>query len=504
MAVPIDYTMGMGLRGQPMAGGLQAAVQRAPMPTGAAPTAGPRPAPMPTTMMPTSPRPTAGGILQPQGNPQTGSAQNVQDAQQQMDFFRKMLSPNGNGSLTDQEMQMIAPDAYRGLQGGIQSAANQYIGTPYGFSQGANWARPGGDPNAGWVSGQNAPMAGVDQRIADNIYNPNAYQYGGQPGMAQQEANRFGGMANDARAAGIGAQMQYQQGIGLSDQARAQQMQGLGYLQNMAQGNGPSAAQIQANQGLAAARAQQASIAAGARGGGAGIAAAQQAAANAAGGLSANAVQSNALLRANEQMNAMQQYGQQAGALRSGDYQRAQMAAGQQQFAGQQQSDFERMRQQVYQQQQGYQQAAEQQNLAREAAQRGWNLSQQQMSQANQNSWLNAGISAGSAALMAAAVMSDERAKEDVTDGDDDVDEALSKLRPRSFKYKKGLGDTPNALTGVMAQHLAASKAGSALVEKGDDGYLRVKVPHAAMLALASAARLHRRVEELEKRNARK
>src|SRR5262249_1376846 len=201
---------------------------------------------------------------------------------------------------SDADFANLYPDLYQQYSNYQNSQLNKYSSTPYGYSQGTNWSRPGGDPNAAWLSGQSDPMAGVDQRVASQIYNPNPYQYGGRAGMAEDEYNGYMGYGNDARGQQANALAQYNYGVGLSDMARGQQMQAYNLTQGLANGTGPSAAQVQMNQGLAAARAQQASIAAGARGGAAGLVAAQQAGANQAGSLSANAVQQGALLRSQE------------------------------------------------------------------------------------------------------------------------------------------------------------------------------------------------------------
>lgn len=455
---------------------------------------------------------------QQQATPDNGSQQRYEKIRA---AFQQQLAGGGMAgmpSMTEEQFAAAFPENYRLYQNSMQDAQGAYVNTPYGYSQNANWMRPGGDPNAPWASGQDAPMEGVDRRVHRDIFNPGAYEYGGRAGMAESEANRYGSLADMARfeqsmgALQYGRALEsYGQGLGMSDAARAQQLQGLGYLQNMAQGNGPTAAGIQMQQGLQAAREQQASFAANARGGGGNLAAAQAMGAQNAGNISMQGIQQAAALRAQEQMGAMQQYGQQAGALRTADYGRAQLAqqqqqlaAGQQQFGASQASQYEQYMQQVRAQQQAYQQSAEQQNLSREAAMKGWNLSQQQMDNAETSQWIQAGTAAGSAILMAAA-MSDERSKKEIEDGAEDVDEMLSKLRPKTFKYKPGLGqDEKSALTGIIAQHLGSSKAGAGAVFEGDDGYLRVKGPQAAMLALASAARLHERISKLEKGNARK
>lgn len=386
---------------QPSAAGLAPtnAVRRAPMPTAASGLAG---MPRPTQNLPAA-QPSAGA-----------SSQNAADAERAYYAYQEMKSKLAafgfDGTDPGNKYQN---DFYANSQ----NLKGQYSNTPFAYSQNTNWHRPGGDPNAPWASGQDQPMAGVDQRVAGEILNPGAYQYGGRQGMADSEVARYGGLAEAGRYAMAQGDRQYQealgqygQGIGMSDQARGNQTQALQMLQGLAQGTGPSAAQAQMARGMAQAREQQASIAANARGGGGNLAAAQAAGAQQAANISLQGLQEAGALRSQEQMAAIGAYGDQAGALRNADYARSQMslqqqslAAQQQQFGAGQASQYEQYLQAVRSQQQGYQQAQEQQNLAREAAQRGWSLDQQKIDNAETNSWLNAGIGAGSALLMAAA-----------------------------------------------------------------------------------------------------
>lgn len=112
-------------------------------------------------------------------------------------------------------------------------------------------------------------------------YNPNAFQYGGQPGVADLESSRLGLMANYAQgrdplqADYSGANAYAQQGL----ESRGQQAQMAGLMAARAQGLVPSIAQMQADRQMRQATAEQASAAASARGA-AGLALAQQ---NAAG-----------------------------------------------------------------------------------------------------------------------------------------------------------------------------------------------------------------------------
>jgi hypothetical protein len=382
---------------------------------------------------------------------------------------------------------------------------------PQQWRQEGDVKQPVGNPTTGWVNPaadpkyQQSPQNAFSNNNADFtlIRDPNAYVVGGQQGYAQGEADRYGGIAALGQMQQQGAYGQYQQAYSQQNQARQQQLAALAQVQGLANGTGPSAANAQMMQGLASARQQQASIAANARGGGAGLAAAQQAAAQQGSNIATTGAGQAATLRSQEQLGAIGQYGQMAGQLRASDFGAAQLSTAQQQQSAQQAQAYEQMKQGMLTQQSQYQQAAEQQALAREAATRGWNLQQRGQDQAQENTWINAGVSAAStAAMIGAMALSDERAKEGVSDGGADVDDAIDKLRPVNFSYKAGLGQLAGEHTGIMAQHLASSKAGSKAVMQGDDGYLRVKAPEAATLALAGLARLSQRLKKLESNHA--
>lgn len=388
-------------------------------------------------------------------------------------------NPNVNAAL--QAQQTAAQQAWAAQQG-----PNPYTGG--NIAQYGNVGRPG------W-----------DTMDPTYLMNPSAYQYGGQIGGATAEENRYQGMADQAQGRAATEYGNYQAGIGQANQARDAQMQGLGYLQNQINGIGPSVAQQQMNAGLSNARLQQASIAASARGGGANLAAAQQSGANAAAGLSGQAVQQSALLRAQEQANAINSYGTQAAGLRGADFQGAQLAAGQQQQANQQQQQWEGQRANVMQTQQGYQQNAEIQNAAREASLNGLNFQQQQANQQHSDNTAGAIMGMlGTVGMGVAMAASDERAKKDIARADADIDDAMGKLKPFSFKYKDGARFGEGEQTGIMAQHLEASRAGRGAIAELPDGTKVVKAPQAATLALAGLARLNDRLSKIEDRNARK
>jgi hypothetical protein len=104
----------------------------------------------------------------------------------------------------------------------------------------------------------------------------------------------------------------------------------------------------------------------------------------------------------------------------------------------------------------------------------------------------------GAAGTVIAA--SDENLKTDISDAGADIDEMLSNLTAKTYRYKDEAkyGEGPRA--GIMAQDLQKSKAGSALVAALPDGHLGFDVNKAVSAALASAARLNERMRKLESR----
>lgn len=71
-----------------------------------------------------------------------------------------------------------------------------------------------------------------------------------------------------------------------------------------------------------------------------------------------------------------------------------------------------------------------------------------------------------------AAMMSDEREKKDVRPAGDDLDEFMSSLDPKAFRYKdlsKG-GTAPGEQVGVMAQDLEKTKVGRTMVKNTPEG----------------------------------
>jgi hypothetical protein len=207
-----------------------------------------------------------------------------------------------------------------------QGAIDQEHNAPaYTGPAGQGWIDSNGNvtntPGPGKV---NMQRPGIDARVQGNLENPYAGYYGGKPGVAESEEGRYSDLANQARNAQA-AKMNlgfYSSDRGLELGSRGNQQTALSKYLDLANGKGPSLAQAQANYGIAQSNAQQASIAAGARGGGANLAAAQQAASNAAGSASANVIGQATMAREKEQMDALSAYGSMATAMRANDLQR--------------------------------------------------------------------------------------------------------------------------------------------------------------------------------------
>jgi hypothetical protein len=149
---------------------------------------------------------------------------------------------------------------------------------------------------------------------------PNAYQYGGRVGGAEDAAGRYAALGASAQERG-GARLI----TGPADQARAQQAQArdaqvsaLGMQQSAALGQQPSVAAIQQRQGVDAAIRSQQALAAGARGQAA-LAGAQYNAAQNTGAIQQSAVNEAAKLRAGEMAQARGAFDASSQALRSGD-----------------------------------------------------------------------------------------------------------------------------------------------------------------------------------------
>jgi hypothetical protein len=374
--------------------------------------------------------------------------------------------------------------------------------------------------------------AGIDDRPWTNVAQPSAYLYGGVPGGATNEVNRYTGLASmaDSRQAPQIAGNQYGRQFGgdmaTEASSRGNQLYGLNQLQGIIEGRGPSVAQQQQNIGLAQAMQQQRAIAASARGGGANLAAAQQAASNAAAGLSGNAFAQGGLLRAQEQSGAINNYGGLANAMRGSDQARAQLTG---QMANSQASldlqsrnandsrnlAYEQMRRGVFQDQMGARQAGEAMNagIVQQNADRSQRADEH--ADAERDKYVGAGLAAGGAVVgtmiapgagtaAGAAIgnsLSDVRAKKNIGDGAEAVRATIGAAAPYTYDYKNPK-DGQGRRIGVMAQDLERGPLGKEVVRTGPDGQKVIDGPRGLSLALASSADQEQRLRQLEARTA--
>lgn len=104
------------------------------------------------------------------------------------------------------------------------------------------------------------------------------------------------------------------------------------------------------------------------------------------------------------------------------------------------------------------------------------------------------------ASAAGAAVLSDERAKENIHAGDKDIKSFLDALQAKSYTYKDASqpGASPGAHTSVMAQDLEKSSVGKQMVMETPQGKM-VDYAKGLPAILAAQAQLNKRLEALEK-----
>jgi hypothetical protein len=297
-----------------------------------------------------------------------------------------------------------------GMAGGdkmYQDLLNQYqaknLGTPNPNDtssqyyrrdpQGQIWQTTPGSPT-GFQYGASAPAAGVDIRNWTNVDNPLAYQYGGQMGGAASEEQRYAQMGQNT------GQMNLGNYNNIAGQYGGDTNNALSMLQQRANGQGPSIADAQMQQGLSQARQAQMQQAASARGGGANLVAAEQLAGSNASQQQSASLGQAATARAQEQIGAQQAYGtlaNQAYATQGGLA--AQLAQQQAALSQQGQLAYESMRQGVFNQQLGAQQAGEAANAGAYQFGQNQNMQQQQIDNANRNALVGGLLTTGGAVL---------------------------------------------------------------------------------------------------------
>ncbi len=189
---------------------------------------------------------------------------------------------------------------------------------------------------AGYASEQGKDRFKSKDYTSDPRYDANAFEYGGAPGVAGAEQDRYDAMGRGMHYQGegyanIGAAGQNRMGVSMDPaqmaQSRDAQMSALNLQREAAMGTQPSVAAIQQNMGLQQARAAQQSMAASTRGGAMAQASANRQAMNNAATMQAGGVQQAAMLRAQEMENARAGYLGGSNALRGSDFQQAQYGA---------------------------------------------------------------------------------------------------------------------------------------------------------------------------------
>lgn len=377
----------------------------------------------------------------------------------------------------------------------------------------------GGMGAAGSFHNQGNP--GVMENILGQASAPDQVYFGGTPQAAGGITNYYqqqGRMANTAQAAQIGnsgtnainAQMgqagaAYGNAQGQNQQMMNNQYDAMSKLQQAASGMGPSAAQAQLQQGTEAAMNSNMAMANSTRGQ-AGMANAQKSALNQNGVQGQQAANQSAQLRAQEMQAAQSQYATQSTQAQNN------MAAQQQGYAAlgmqganalqgnaQAQAQLQQSQNQLGQQSQlGYEQLGFNAQNANMQAQMNNQNNAYQLNESNVKN-ASSGIGGIIGAVGGAMMLSDERSKTNIKDGGRGIDTALQAMHPHQYEYKQGLGQRPGQHTGIMAQELASTDAGSALVGAYPGGGMGVKVPEATNFALAAVARLNEKIDNLQR-----
>lgn len=286
--------------------------------------------------------------------------------------------------------------------------------------------------------------------------------------------------------------------MGVSEQARGIQGDALGTLggirgqygglanmyHQQAMGRGPSQAQAQLQQATTQNVANQQSLAAAGRGGNLAAQARQAQAAGAA--AATGAAQQASQLRAQEHQAAMQGL---SGAV-----------GGQAAVAQQEAAMANSLRQQAQAAEMGYADMTLQHQLGHRALDSQAIQGRRNFATNLVGSILGGGGSA--AGGIAAAVASDERVKQNVSEGGLAAVEAVGAVEPKQFEYKPGYGD-PGQRIGVMAQDLEKTPAGATIVQDTPQGKA-VDVGGMASLSLAATAQQQREINDLKKQVAAK
>lgn len=391
-----------------------------------------------------------------------------------------------------------APGDFSGGNSGLAAGvSNAYSPTPGDLSggkfvdnEGNLRSMPQGGGSAGGAQQGKSTATGLgalsegmglssSYRPGGYVINRNAGYLGGDYGVSQQNQNYLGGIAAQDRAGEGAYRDQYNGLMGQGMQARGIQQQAADSYMNTLRG-GSSLAQTQLAQGLQQSQAAQMSAAAGARGGGANLAAAQLGGANMMAQQSGAYNQQAAQLRAQEVSQAQAGLAGVGGQMRQQDYSGAGMGL---QGINMQQQDA-----------QSYEALRQRQQLGELAAQTDLEKAQAQAAlqqQSEMNKAENNTAGGGSTVLgMVLGGLSDERTKTDKRDAGKEIDARLKRLRAMTYRYK----DEPRGTEriGIMAQDMPPET----IAEVG--GLKVVRMPEAAGFQLAGMARIDERLRAIE------
>lgn len=371
--------------------------------------------------------------------------------------------------------------------------------------------------------------------------NPNAFYYGGEGrDTFVNEVNNAARFADEAARREMNVDASGYNADRIRDTlASQQQSAGLGMLYRTATGKGgPSIAQMQAGNQMAQAAANMRAQAASARGGGGNAAAAMRTAIRQGGAAGVAAANQGGILRAQEQLAAQNAYMQGASQMRGQEQNRMGQSANwafgntAAQQANRNANDaarqfFEAQRQGMFQGNQQAQQAGQQ---YRANALDSLNRINAQMEGAGPLQAMQSlgGLVAGGVGTIGSPAppqppqqggyapqpgtagyqsnyggqnnpygpRSDERLKENVSNGGPAIRSALDSLDPKSFRYKdQGLGEGQRL--GIMAQDMERTPYGKAIVEE-DEGGKVIDANGGLNMALAAIADLHKRLKKFE------
>ena len=413
-----------------------------------------------------------------------------------------------------------------------QSLPTQYNVSPYGGVPG--WGQGNQDAHQ-----YNTGVGNFGSTIVDNNTPPkdlNAPQFQGFQDYGDYQ--NFGAMAQRYGAAGAGqlntpavtgALNQTQ--AGANGMLRGQQNQniattGLGQaaqghsasqdlLASAAQGNQPSAAEMQMEGGLQTGLSQAQSQAASTRGN-FGLANAQKQAMAAQGSAASNAAALGGQQRAAEMAQAQQAYAQAQGQAQGAFAQSAgaqannQLLGAQQNYAAQAQNQGTNLgyltgQQQAYQNQAGMALGAAQGQANIDIGQSAQNTQQNIANQQITQGYVSGGAQAAGTLLAGAALLSDETTKRDIRGNAGDALSQLDQFKPVAFSYKAA-HDTPNQQAadapqvGVLAQDVEKGPAGRMLVQHTPDGRKALHIPSMVGAMAAGEGALKQRGDNHEER----